>query len=269
MIDLSINICSFNSIEDLRLCLISIYQKIKGIRFETIVVDNASTDGTADIVKRDFPEVILIENKTNKGVAAARNQAIKQSKGRYILLLDADTEIVSEEFDDLIKYMDSSPETGLLGVKQMTADNKLYPAARTFPRPRHIVMGRLAFLSFIRESSTLKGYHLSYLAQDRPATVHYVIGAFQLIRREMFNMVGLLDSNMFYGFEDADYCARIRRAGYKVVYYPLFTIKHHVQGRTRGKNLFSKKGFFLLFHHFLSYSRFYKKHRDLLKGELL
>ena len=112
MIDLSINICSFNSIEDLRLCLISIYQKIKGIRFETIVVDNASTDGTADIVKRDFPEVILIENKTNKGVAAARNQAIKQSKGRYILLLDADTEIISEEFDDLIEYMDSSPGPG-------------------------------------------------------------------------------------------------------------------------------------------------------------
>jgi hypothetical protein len=265
VIDLSINICSFNSIEDLRLCLTSIYQKIKGIRFEIIVVDNASTDGTADIVKRDFPEVKLIENNTNKGVATARNQAIEQSKGRYILLLDADTELISEEFDGLIQYMDSSPEIGLLGVKQMTSDNKLYPSARTFPSPRHIIMGRLSFFSFIRESSTLKGYYLSHLTQDKPVTVHYVIGSFQLIRREMFSTVGLLDSNMFYGFEDADYCARIRKAGYKVIYYPLFTIKHHVQGRTRGKNLFSKKGMFLLFHHFRSYSRFYKKHRDLLK----
>lgn len=266
--DLSINICTYNNRDFLKKCLISIYEKIKDIQFEIIVVDNASQDETADMIKKDFPDVLLIENARNAGVAPARNQAIRSSSGRYVLLLDADTEFVSKNFIDIIKYMDLSPEVALLGVQQITFDNQPYPASRTFPLIRDIVLRRLAFLGFIRNSRLMKAHHVLLHDSDKPMEVDYVIGAFQLIRRDVFNVTGLLDENMFYGFEDADYCARIRKAGYKVVYYPSYTIKHYVSGITR-KKLLSKTGIQLLFSHFKSYAKFYKKHHDLLKRRTL
>lgn len=262
--DLSINICTYNNRDFLRNCLISIYEQIKDIQFEVIVVDNASQDGTVDMIKKGFPDVLLIENARNAGVAPARNQAIRRSAGRYILLLDADTEFVSKNFIDIIKYMDASPEVALLGVQQITFNNQPYPASRTFPLIRDIVLRRLAFLGFIRNSKHMKAHHLLFHDQDKPVEVDYVIGAFQLIRRDIFTMVGLLDENMFYGFEDADYCARLKKAGHKVIYYPAYTIKHYVSGITR-KKLPSKIGIRLLFSHFKSYTKFYLKHFDLLK----
>lgn len=261
---LSINICTYNNRDFLRNCLISIYKKIRDIQYEIIVVDNASQDGTADMIKKDFPDVLLIENDRNAGVARARNHSIRRSTGRYILLLDADTEFVSENFGDVIAYMDSSPEVALLGAKQITFNNQPYPASRTFPHIRDIVLRRLAFFGFIRNSRLMKAHHLLFHDQDKPMEVDYVIGAFQLIRRDVFATIGLLDENMFYGFEDADYCARIKKAGYKVIYYPSYTIKHYVSGITR-KKLLSKIGIQLLFSHFKSYTKFYRKHHDLLK----
>lgn len=262
--DLSINICTYNNRDFLRNCLISIYKQIKDIKFEIIIVDNASQDRTADMIKKGFPDVLLIENARNAGVAPARNQSIRRSTGRYILLLDADTEFVSKNFIDIIKYMDSTPQVALLGVQQITFNNQPYPASRTFPLIRDIVLRRLAFLGFIRNSRHMKAHHLLFHDHDRPVEVDYVIGAFQLIRRDIFSLVGLLDETMFYGFEDADYCARLKKAGYKVIYYPAYTIKHYVSGITR-KKLLSKIGIQLLFSHFKSYARFYLKHFDLLK----
>ncbi|MDR4509889.1 MAG: glycosyltransferase family 2 protein [Candidatus Brocadiaceae bacterium] len=263
--DLSINICAYNNKEFLRNCLISIYKQLKDIQFEIIVVDNASVDGTEVFIRREFPDILLIKNERNAGVAPARNQSIRLSAGRYVLLLDADTEFVSENFSAVLHYMDSSPEIALLGVQQITFNNQPYPALRTFPLIRDIVLRRLAFIGFIKNSGRMKKHHLLFYDHDTPMEVDYVIGAFQLIRREIFSAVGLLDEHMFYGFEDADYCARIKKAGYKVMYYPAFTIRHYVSGITR-KKLLSKIGIQLLFAHFKSYIRFYRKHYDLLKG---
>lgn len=262
--DLSINICTYNNRDFLRHCLVSICEKIQDVSFEIIVVDNASQDGTADMIKKDFQNVCLIENTRNAGVAPARNQSIKRSAGRYVLLLDADTEFVSKNFVDVIKYMDKSPDVALLGVQQITFDNQPYPASRTFPLIRDIVLRRLAFLGFVRNSRLMKAHHLLLHDQNTPVEADYVIGAFQLIRRDIFATIGLLDENMFYGFEDADYCARIKKAGYRVIYYPAYTIKHYVSGITR-KKLLSIIGMRLLFSHFKSYTKFYRKHRDLLK----
>ena len=263
MIDLSINICTYNNRDFLRTCLTSIYREIKDITFEVIVVDNGSKDGTVDLIESDFTDVEVIKNNTNHGVAKARNQAIKHSIGRYVLLLDADTELISGNIAKVIKYLDASPKVGLLGVQQLTYNNSPYPAARTFPGVRHVILRRLAFLDFISRSNALKKHHLMLASHDGPAEVDYVIGAFQLIRKDIFGTVGLLDEEMFYGFEDADFCARIKKAGYKVIYYPDVTIKHYVQGLTR-RTLFYKTTVKLLFLHFKSYMRFYTKHYDLL-----
>jgi GT2 family glycosyltransferase len=262
--DLSINICTYNNLEFLITCLKSIYRELQGIDFEIIVVDNGSSDMTVEILKSNYPNVTLIENRVNKGVAQARNQSIKQSSGRFILLLDADIEFSTGNFRELLNCMDSIPRIGLLGVKQITSDNQPYPAARTFPRLKHVILRRLAFLNVLNTSHALKMHYLSLLEQSEPIEVDYVIGAFQLIRKDVLDILGLLDEKMFYGFEDADYCARMRKAGYKVIYYPLFTIKHYVQGLTR-KKLLSKIGIKLLFFNIKSYARFYMKHHDLLR----
>jgi GT2 family glycosyltransferase len=264
--DLSINICSYNNLKFLITCLTSVYRELKGIHFEIIVVDNGSRDMTVDVLKKNFPSVTLIENHENKGVARARNQSIRRSSGRLILFLDADVEFSTGNFLELINFMDSLPQIGLLGVKQVTSDDRPYPAARSFPGLKHIILRRLAFLNFFSNCKTLKTHHLSLKNLSEPVEVDYVIGAFQLVRKEALDIVGLLDEKMFYGFEDADFCARMRKAGYIVMYYPFFTIKHYVQGLTR-KKLFSRIGIKLLFYNIKSYARFYIKHHDLLKGQ--
>jgi GT2 family glycosyltransferase len=262
-LDLSINICTYNNRAFLQSCLTSINRELKGIDFEIIIADNASNDSTVTMLKTFFPNVIVIENPHNYGVARARNQCIRRSSGRYVLLLDADTEFVGGDFRDILTYMNSAPSIGLLGVKQVTFDNQDYPASRTFPLPKHIIFRRLAFLNFINKSKILQTHHQPSTDPTRPVEVDYVIGAFQVIKREVIDLVGWLDESMFYGFEDADYCARVKKSGFKVIYYPLFTIRHYVQGMTR-KNVFNKLALKLLFSHFKSYVRFYTKHHDLL-----
>lgn len=264
MIDLSINISTYNNIDFLHVCLDSIFKKIVGINIEVIVVDNASTDGTAKMVSNEFPHVILLENSYNKGVAPSRNQSIKISRGRYILILDADTSILSDNFSDLLHYMDSNNDVALLGVTQLNVDKHFYPAARTFPKIKHVILRRLSFLSFIRNSKIMNAHHLFNVRPETPIHVDYVIGAFQLVNRRHMEKIGVLDEKMFYGFEDADYCARVKKSGFKVIYYPMFEIKHYVQGLTRNKRLMSTRGLKLLLNHFKSYIRFYIKHRDLI-----
>lgn len=256
MVDLSINIITWNCKAFLHRCLEGIFNKVEGINFEVIVVDNNSQDGTKEMIREKFHRVFLIENKTNRGVARARNQSIRVSNGRYILLLDADTEIVSSNFNDLISYMDRNRQVGILGCLMVDADDKLYPSARTFPKPLHIIARRLNHYGLLGDSNVLKKHYLEYHNSLNPIEVDYVIGAFQLIRKESIGDVGLLDEKMFYGFEDADYCARMKKKGLKVVFYPSFKIKHHVQGIAK-KSLINK----MLFYQIESYIRFYIKYK--------
>ena len=254
-VDLTVRVIAYNCRPMLQDCLFSLYRKIPLSAFEVIVVDNHSVDGTAEMVKRQFPQALLIENPVNRGVSRARNQAIHRAKGRYILILDADTEIISENFQALIEYMDQHKEIGLLGCSLASADGRLHPSARTFPRPLHIILRRLLLWGVIKKSRTLNAHHLTTWDRKRPREVDFVEGAFQLVRRKAISKVGVLDEKMFYGFEDADYCARMRKTGYQVVCYPSFIVTHHLQGLTR-KHLLSR----LTCSHAKSYLRFYIKH---------
>jgi GT2 family glycosyltransferase len=243
-------------------CLHSVFSKITDIEYEVLVLDNASEDDTIDAVRNKYPSVILVENKQNRGVAPARNQLIKMAKGRYVLILDADTEIVSNNFEDLLGYMDEHKDVGILGCSLVSFDNKLHPSARSYPRPIHIFLRRLSYSGFMQKSKILKEHHLDSWDRKHPAVVDFVEGAFQLTRREAIEKVGLLDESMFYGFEDADYCARMEKAGYKVVCYPSFIVKHFLHGVTR-RNPFNKMAYL----HTKSYIIFYKKHKDLIKSK--
>lgn len=262
MIDLSVTIITRNCKEMLLKCLGSVFSKINNLNYEVLVLDNASEDGTADAVRSEYPSIILFENKENRGVAPARNQLIKIAKGRYILILDADTEIVSNDFGSLITYMDSHPDIGILGCSLISFNNELHPSTRTYPQPIHVFLRRLSYIKFVRNSKILKEHHLESWDRKHPAVVDFVEGAFQLIRREAIERVGLLDESMFYGFEDADYCARMEKAGYKVVCYPSFIVKHFLHGVTR-RNPFNKMAYL----HTKSYIIFYKKHKKLIESK--
>lgn len=260
--ELSICICALDNRAFLETCLSSLRGALAGLAAETIVVDNGSSDGSAEMLATRFPEVRVIANSENRGVAPARNQALAAARGRFLLLLDADTEFIDFDWPGLLAYMDAHTGIGLLGVRQLTFNDAPYDAARTFPRPRDIFLRRLSFLPAVRSSKAYQGHHrVSRTAV--PADVDYVIGAFQLIPRAVWQQVGPLDEGMFYGFEDADYCARVRKAGWRVVYHPGFVIRHYVQGVTRRK-LLNRRRLKLLAYHIRSYLRFYGRHRDLL-----
>lgn len=261
--DLSVIIITWNCRDMLERCLNSILMKISGISYEIIVVDNHSQDGTAGMLKERFPSIHLVINSENKGVAAARNQGFRAATGRYNLILDADTEIVSSNMGDLIAYMDHNQSAGILGCSLLSYDNELHPSARTFPHPIHVILRRLNIWGVVGEGNILKSHHLAYTERKEPAKVDFVEGAFQLIRREITRKVGLLDEEMFYGHEDADYCARTIKAGYDIMYYPAFEVKHYLSGITR-RRLFSK----MAYYHLMSYLRFYRKHRDIIKSPI-
>lgn len=261
--DLSIVICTYQNREFLRVCLGSVVERVKDVKYEVLVVDNASTDGTVEMVRAHYPETTVIENPVNRGVARARNQGIRRARGRSVLLLDADTELLSSDMAGLLTFMDGEPSVALLGVKQLNFEERPYPAARTFPTVRNIVANRLGFLPVVRDSALLQAHLMMRSEPMHPVAVDYLIGSFQLIRRDVFAQVGFLDEKMFWGFEDADFCARIRRAGHRCVYYPGFTIKHYVQARTR-RQLLSRTGAVFLARQIRSYARFYRKHCVLL-----
>lgn len=263
VMDLSVCICTLDNRDFLERCLKSLISALQGLDSEVIVVDNGSSDGTGELLASQFPQVKVISNAVNRGVAPARNQALAAGTGRFLLLLDADTELVDFDMRGLLAYMDLHPDVGLLGVRQTTFDDAPYISARTFPRPRDILLRRLSFLRSVRGSAAYQSHHVTSRGGE-PIDVDYVIGAFQLIPRIMWERVGPLDEGMFYGFEDADYCARLKKAGARVVYHRAFSIRHYVQGFTR-RRLLSSRGLRLLGFHVRSYWRFYRRHRDLLR----
>ncbi|MFX0201093.1 MAG: glycosyltransferase, partial [Candidatus Hodarchaeota archaeon] len=184
----------------------------------------------------------------------------KVAQGKYILLLDADTQIISDNFDHLLHYMEKNKTIGILGCSMLTGDNKPYSSARTLPTPRQIILRRLAYYGYCKKSQLLKNHHVLPQGITHPIQVGYVIGAFQLIRKQYMQTIGLLDEKMFFGYEDADFCARMKKAGFSVIFFPNFTIRHYVQGLTR-KQPFSK----LMFKHIKSYIIFFIKHHDILR----
>jgi len=257
---LSVCLIALNCRTLLERCIGSVYTYIEDVDFEVIVIDNASQDGTARMVEVKYPQARLIKNRRNLGVAPSRNQAMREAQGEYLLLLDADAELLAPGFRLLLDYLDNHRRVGLLGCSLVSAEGKLHSSARSFPRPVHVLIRRLAMMGLVKNSRLLVSHHLEDWDRREPREVDFAEGAFQIIRRKAFEEVGLLDNRMFYGFEDADYCARMIKHGFQVVCYPAYRACHHLQGITR-RNPFSKWAV----HHTMSYFRFYFKHRQLIQ----
>ncbi len=224
MLDLSIVIVGFNTKNEIRDCLQSIYKNTVGISFEVIVSDNNSTDGTHEMLATEFPSVKLIKNGKNIGFAAANNRGFEISSGRYLLALNPDTIVLGDALGQLVRFMDSHPEAGACGCKLLNADGSLQPSWENFPTiASEIFYGTPLNRVFGHDKRIDRG---SFYEVD------WVRGACLIVRRETMNKVGMFDDDLFAPIysEETDWCYRMKRAGWKVYYCPRPSVVH-VWGR--------------------------------------
>lgn len=228
MLKLSVIIVNYNVRHFLEQCLYSVRKAGKGIAIEVWVVDNHSVDGSIEMLKEKFPEVKLIENKKNVGFSAANNQAIRQSTGEYVLLLNPDTVVEEETFSKVIAFMDSHPDAGALGVKMIDGKGHFLPESkRALPTPQVAFYKIFGLSALFPKSKRFGRYHLTYLPVDETNPVDVLSGAFMLMRKAALDKAGLLDEAFFMYGEDIDISYRITQAGYKNYYFPETRIIHY------------------------------------------
>jgi O-antigen biosynthesis protein len=192
------------------------------------VVDNNSVDGSVPFLKQKFPQVKLIENKTNTGFAVANNQAIKQCTGRYVLLLNPDTVVQEDTFEKVIRFMDEHPDAGGLGIKMFDGKGNFLPESkRGLPTPAVAFYKIFGLAKLFPGSKKFGQYHLTYLDKEKTHVVDVLSGAFMLLRKETLDKVGLLDETFFMYGEDIDLSYRITKGGYKNYYYADSSIIHY------------------------------------------
>lgn len=202
---LSIVIVNYRVPYFLEQCLLSVRKSAQGIDTEVWVVDNNSGDGSVEYLQCRFPEVHFVANEENVGFSRANNQAIRLSKGQYVLLLNPDTLIGESTLRTVVDFMDSKPNAGGLGVKMLNGHGRFLPESkRGFPSP-WVSFCKLSGLNrLFPHSSRFNRYHLSYLSRDEEHKVEVLSGAFMLMRREALDKVGLLDERFFMYGEDID-----------------------------------------------------------------
>jgi GT2 family glycosyltransferase len=230
MINLSNIIVSWNAKEYLDECLQSIEKNAPPFTFETIVVDNASTDGAPELVEKKYPQVHLIRNAENLGFAKANNIAIEQSKGKYICLINSDAVVLKDCLDLMCRYMDDHPEIGVLGPKVLNRDGSLQPTCREFPTFWKNICHAMSLNKLFPKSSFFSGYTMMNWAHDTVLEVDFLSGCFMMVRKSAIEQVGPLDDNFFFYGEDKDWCKRFWKAGWKVVYFPHAEAIHYLYG---------------------------------------
>lgn len=225
---LSVIIVNYNVKYFLEQCLYSVRRASEGIETEVFVVDNNSVDGSGKMVREKFPEVILIENKENTGFSRANNQAIKEAKGDYVLLLNPDTVVEDDTFSKSLAFMDAHADAGGLGVKMIDGKGKFLPESkRGLPTPSVAFYKIFGLAKFFPKSKLFGKYHLGYLDKDETNPVEVLSGAFMLMRKSVLDQVGLLDETFFMYGEDIDLSYRIIKGGYKNYYFPETRIIHY------------------------------------------
>jgi GT2 family glycosyltransferase len=252
---LSVIIVNYNVKYFLEQCIISVLNAGKCIDIEVLVVDNASADGSCQMVKQRFPDVKMIENSNNVGFSVANNQAIKVSKGEYILLLNPDTVVEEDTFAKCINFMDAKANAGSLTVKMIDGKGKYLPESkRGLPSPMVSFYKIFGFTKVFPHSKTFARYYLGHLDENSTNKIEILPGAFMFIRKTVLDKVGLLDENFFMYGEDIDLSYRILKANFDNYYFPETRIIHY-----KGES--TKKGsinYVLLF--YKAMAQFAKKH---------
>lgn len=230
---LSIVLVNWNTRDYLLGALKSIYDSTPSIAFEVIVVDNASSDGSAEAVAREYPTVTLIANRANEGYARANNQGLEASTGTCVLLLNPDVVLPKGGLDRAVEVLESRPEVGALGVRLVNPDGSPQRSVRGFPTPMSVVWEATGLSRLLPNSPVFGAYRMSWFTYDREAEVEQPMGTFLLIRREAIEQVGPLDERFTIFFNEVDWCFRARRQGWKILFTPEVEVVHYGGSSTK------------------------------------
>ncbi|MHC4396281.1 MAG: glycosyltransferase family 2 protein [Planctomycetota bacterium] len=224
--DVSIVIVSWNTNDILRKCLLSVCEQTRDIMLEVIVVDNASTDGSTEMVKKNFSSVILIENSKNLGFSTANNQGIAIAKGRYVLLLNSDTIILNDVISKTVSFADNNPDAAVVGCKVLNPDRSLQPSCFMFPSILNMLLSTTYLYKIFSKNKFFGRERMTWWDRSDSRQVDAVTGCFMVVRREAIEQVGLLDEQFFMYGEETDWCYRFKQAGWKVLFTPTGEIIH-------------------------------------------
>ncbi len=238
MVDISIITVSWNVQGLLRQCLASIdcskFQvssfsnlKPETVQLETIVVDNASSDNSVEMLRTEFPSVRVIENKTNVGFSCANNQALAVAQGRYLFLLNPDTELRPNTLQTLFDYAEANPRVGIIGPELFYGDGTLQSSRRRFPTLATAFLESTKLQQWFPRNRVLARYYMLDTSDDATQQVDWINGSAMFARREMYEQVGGFDEGFFMYSEELDWCYRAKQAGWQIVYLPTAQITHY------------------------------------------
>ena len=233
--DLSIVIINWNTRNMLRDCLYSVYDNAPKSRFEVLVVDNASEDGSQEMVSREFPGVRLLCNSQNLGFAAANNRAMKVAGGSYMLLLNSDTLVHDDVLEQSLNYMRHNCQVGAMGCRVLNANGSLQHSTSQFPTFLNLALQTLG-LDRVSSVPILQRYRMLNWNCKTTRSVDTISGCFMLVKRTCIEDVGLLDDSFFFFGEETDWCRRMRTAGWGVVFAPVGEITHFGGGSSGALN---------------------------------
>lgn len=228
-VDLSVIILNYNTKDLLTKCLEAVFaSELDGRQVEVLVVDNASTDGSGEMVKKEFPQVRLIQSQKNLGFSGGNNLGLKKAKGRYILFLNPDTEVFPEALVKMIEFMDGHPQVGVSTPKTLLFSGEMDPDChRGFPTPWASVCYFLGLERIFPKSRIFGQYHQFYLDLNQVHEIDAGFGTFMFVRREALEEAGDWDEDYFFYGEDLDLFYRIKKAGWKAMFYPEALLYHH------------------------------------------
>lgn len=255
--DIRIIIVNYNGKEFLRRCLASIYESETESRFQVHVVDNASTDGSAEMVEACFPQVCLTKNRENIGFGKANNQILRsETDARYYLTLNPDIIVTKGSIDYLRAYMDAHENVGISGCKLLNPDLSLQYSCRTWPHPLTILLRGMMVERFFADAKPFRDYYMTDWDHDHATEVDWILGSCLMIRKKTLEGVGFFDENFFMYYEDVDLAMRARENGWGVVYIPdVSMIHHHKQESHNWRSIRVR------FQHIRSATHFFRKHK--------
>lgn len=248
--DVSIIIVNWNTRDILYECLKSVFKQTNWVEFEVIVVDNASIDGSQKMVKSKFPQGTLIQNQSNRGLAAGTNQGIAVAKGRYVLLLNSDTVILDNSIADTVSFADAYPDAAVVGCRVLNPDKTLQPTCFMFPSILNMLLSSSYLYKVFPQSRFFGRERMTWWLRDDVRQVDVVTGCFMLVRREAIEDAGLMDERFFMYGEETDWCYRFRKAGWKILFTPSAEIIHLAEASSKQRKpvmVLQLRGSILLF----------------------
>jgi GT2 family glycosyltransferase len=224
--DVSVVIVSFNTRDVLRECLLSVYREVGLLQVQIIVVDNASTDGSPATIKKEFPDVVLIQSEVNLGFGRANNLGFESARGRYVVLLNSDAFLTAGSLARSVAHMDANPTAGLGGGRLIGRDGSLQPSARMFPTVLNDLIVISGLAARFPRSRFFGRLDRTWADEGEAAEVDWVPGAYSILRSDALAAAGPFDPRFFLYYEEVDLCKRIKQKGYSIWYWPDISVVH-------------------------------------------